>query len=69
MSFIWIRLNPRAFAVPHQTNNWASMGTFGERIYLNREINPIPKHHILPTTTLQIMAGLGLPIFIYGLNI
>ena len=45
------------------------MGTFGERIYLNREINPIPKHHILPTTTLQIMAGLGLPIFIYGLNI
>ena len=67
LSFIWIWLNPRMFGVPAKTNNWASMGTFGERIYLDRKINPIPEHHILPTIVLQIMSGIGLPIFIYGL--
>lgn len=65
--FMWTWLNPRLFGVPTQTNNWASKGTFGERIYLDRKRNPIPEHHILPTTVLQVMSGLGLPIFIYGL--
>jgi len=68
MSFIWIWLNPRMFGVPSHTDNWASMGTFGERLYLNRKVTPIPEHHILPSMLLQIMAVLGLPVFIYGLS-
>ena len=67
LSFIWIWLNPRLFKAPTNTNNWASMGTFGERIYLNRRNTPIPEHHQLPATVLQVLASLGLPIFIYGL--
>ena len=67
MSFIWIWLNPRVFPIPKKTYNWASMGTFGERIYLKRKINAIPKHHVLPAIILQIMAGLALPVFIYAL--
>ena len=43
------------------------MGTFGERIYLNRKMSPIPQHHVKPLITLQVMSGLGVPIFIYGL--
>ncbi len=67
MSFIWIWLNPRVFAIPSQTDNWASKGVFGERIYLKRKTQPIPKHHVLPSIVLQIMSGLGLPVFMYGL--
>ncbi|MEH6443751.1 MAG: DUF6653 family protein [Oceanospirillaceae bacterium] len=67
LSFIWIWVNPRMFAVPSQTDNWASMGTFGERIYLNRNVRPIPQHHMFPAMLLQLMSGLGLPVFIYGL--
>lgn len=66
-SFIWIWLNPRLFNPPTQTNNWASMGTFGERIYLARHQIMIPKHHLESAQILQILSGLGLPIFIYAL--
>lgn len=67
LSFIWVWLNPRLFTAPDKTNNWASMGTFGERIYLNRKERPIPKHHVKPAIVLLVMSGLGVPIFIYGL--
>ncbi len=67
MSFIWVWINPRLFNVPSNTHNWASMGTFGERLYLARNTKPIPEHHVKPAIVLQVMSGLGLPIFIYGL--
>jgi uncharacterized protein DUF6653 len=67
LSFLWIWLNPRVFGVPRTTNNWASMGTFGERIYLNRKTKAIPEHHVKSAFVLQLLSGLGLPIFIYGL--
>lgn len=66
LSFIWIWLNPRVFGIPSFTDNWASMGTFGERLYLTRKVKPIPEHHLLPAKMLQVLAGMGLPVFIYG---
>lgn len=67
LSFFWVWLNPRLFNAPSKTNNWASMGTFGERIYLNRANENIPKHHIATCQILQVFSALGIPIFIYGL--
>ncbi|CUB02671.1 DUF6653 family protein [Marinomonas fungiae] len=67
LSLCWIWLNPRFFKAPDNTNNWASMGTFGERIYLNRKHENIPKHHIHVCRTLQQLSAMGLPILIYGL--
>ena len=67
LSFLWVWLNPRLFKAPDKTNNWASMGTFGERIFLNRKNERIPEHHLRACQTLQILSAMGLPIFIYGL--
>ncbi|NOH97407.1 DUF6653 family protein [Vibrio sp. 99-70-13A1] len=67
MSFIWVWVNPRLFSAPKTTNNWASMATFGERIYLNRNVETIPEHHVKPILVLKSLTGIGLPIFIYGL--
>lgn len=67
LSFIWIWLNPRLFGVPKNTDNWASMATFGERLYLNRKNIPIPEHHVVPAMVLQTLSGLGVPLFIYAL--
>lgn len=67
LSFLWIWVNPRLFGAPNKTNNWASMGTFGERIYLNRKDETIPIHHIKTCRTLQLLSAMGLPFFIYGL--
>ncbi len=41
----WTWVNPRAFPPPRSTDNWASKGTFGERVFLNRHAVPIPDHH------------------------
>jgi hypothetical protein len=43
------------------------MGTFGERIYLNRKNIAIPYHHRTFCRVLQCLSAIGLPIFIYGL--
>lgn len=67
LSLFWIWINPRLFDVPNRTNNWASMGTFGERIYLNRENEAIPIHHLKVCRSLQILSSMGLPFFVLGL--
>lgn len=67
LAILWVWLNPRLFNVPRTTNNWASMGTFGERIYLNRKNIAIPHHHRTVCRVLQCLSAIGLPIFIYGL--
>lgn len=67
LTLLWTWLNPRAFPPPKKTDNWASMGTFGERIYLNRHIQPIPPHHRVLCRALPLLAALGLPFWLYGL--
>lgn len=67
ISLFWVWLNPRLFSAPIKTNNWASMGTFGERIYLNCDKESIPAHHLNVCRTLQLLSALGLPFFFYGL--
>jgi hypothetical protein len=67
LSFLWIWMNPRLFSIPKHTNNWASMGTFGERIYLNRKNETIPAHHLTFCRTLLVFSALGLPFFLYGI--
>ncbi len=66
---IWTWLNPRIFPKPKSTNNWASKGVFGEKIFVNRKkenIN-IPKHHITVAYITTYIALIGAIILIYGL--
>lgn len=64
---VWTWLNPRAFAVPERTNNWASKAVFGERVWLARGDVPIPAHHQRAALLLSILSATGLPILAYGL--
>lgn len=67
LSFLWVWLNPHLFNPPVKTNNWASMGTFGERIYLNRKNTSIPAHHLRITKVLLFLTSMGFPFYLYGL--
>lgn len=67
LSLLWVWLNPRLFSAPTNTNNWESMVTFGERIYLKRATESIPAHHLSACRTLQLLSAAGLPFFLYGL--
>ena len=55
----WTWINPRLFSVPKNTNNWASKVTFGERIWLNRNQQTIPRHHAISAILLSLGSGAG----------
>ena len=64
---VWTFWNPRAFARPTSTDNWMSKVTFGERVWLNADVHPIPDHHARMASYLSVMAGLGLVPLMWGL--
>ncbi|QIA64937.1 hypothetical protein GT360_15330 [Vibrio astriarenae] len=65
---LWTWLNPRLFSAPTTTNNWASMGTFGERVYLNQKNESlIPKHHLKTAKGIILLQLVGLPFWFYSL--
>ena len=65
-SLIWIYVNPRIFSPPKSTNNWASKGVFGERVWVNRDKVPIPEKHRRVPNILSIVSGIGFIFVIFG---
>ena len=47
-SLLWLFFNPILFKKPKSTKNWASKAVLGERVFLNRDIVPIPDSHNTP---------------------
>lgn len=67
LTVAWIWLNPRAFPRPISTDNWGSKATFGERVWLNRKILPIPRHHARMAHLLSAVSGVGIVFLVWGL--
>ncbi len=67
LAIAWTWYNPRAFGPPDSTDNWASKGVMGERIFLNRATNPVPAHHLKAAHILTAISIIGVVILIYGL--
>jgi Family of unknown function (DUF6653) len=65
-AILWIYLNPRIFPRPRSTRNWMSMGTLGERVWLNRDRIPVPEHHRLAPNVLSLVAGAGGVMVVWG---
>ena len=65
-ALFWIWINPRIFPEPKSTNNWASQGVLGERVWMNRKIIPVPRHHIVAANTLLAISIVGIPPYVYG---
>lgn len=64
---LWLWINPRAFPPPRSTNNWASKGVLGERVWLNRREIPVPEHHRLAPNILSAISASGALLLIWGL--
>lgn len=62
----WAWWNPRAFPKPKSTKNWMSKGVFGERVWLNRKVVPIPEHHARAAHLLTAGSAVGAAISLYG---
>jgi hypothetical protein len=56
---LWLWLNPRVFPPPRSTRSWAARAVMGERIYLMRDLHPIPLYHANAATLLGVGASVG----------
>jgi hypothetical protein len=62
----WTFLNPRLFPPPVSTDNWASRGVLGERVWMNRKQVPVPLHHRRMPHLLNAVSGIGVFGVIWG---
>ena len=67
LALLWTWANPRVFNPPASTDNWASQGVMGERLFLNRRAEPVPQHHVRMAYWLTGVSALGMGMLIYGL--
>jgi hypothetical protein len=63
---VWLYINPRLFPRPRSTDNWAAKATFGERVWLDRRVVPIPAHHNLAAHLLSAAGFVGFAVALYG---
>ena len=42
LSLVFMMVNPLLFPKPRSTRNWASKGVFGERVWSERNVVPVP---------------------------
>ncbi len=66
LAAFWIWLNPRLFAPPQQTDNWASQAVLGERAFLNRAETPVPAHHVQVASVATALSAGFLFLAIFG---
>lgn len=65
-TMIWAWINPRLFARPKSTDNWASKAVFGERVWLNRKAIPVPERHRKAPNILSACSGVGMVFVVWG---
>ena len=58
--------NPRIFPAPVSLDPWASRAVLGERIWLNRDVGPVPEHHRTVPNILSIISGAGMLFVLFG---
>ena len=66
LAVVWMFLNPIAFPKAMSTNNWASKGVLGERVWANRNNIPVPEHHRRVPNVLNSLAAVGMILVIWG---
>lgn len=67
IALLWNWYNARLFSPPQSTDNWASKGVLGERVWINRHQVFIPTHHYTFPHFLAGLAAVGSVIAICGL--
>ena len=66
LAVAWTFLNPVVFPRASTTDNWASKGVLGERVWANRDNVPVPEHHRRVPNLLNALAGIGMVLIIWG---
>ncbi|WP_208978990.1 DUF6653 family protein [Stappia stellulata] len=63
---VWLWLNPRIFPPPRRLDSWHARATFGERVWLNRGVVPIPPADNRQAVILSLVTGAGFLVGMWG---
>lgn len=63
---LWLWLTPRLFPAPTTPHSWAAKATFGERVWLNRLVVPIPQDDARTALILSLVIAVGFLVAMLG---
>ena len=63
---LWLWFNPRIFPPPRRFDTWHARATFGERVWLNRGIVPIPADDNRRAVLLSLLTAAGFLLGMWG---
>jgi hypothetical protein len=63
---LWTWYNPRIFAAPQSLDHGMSKGAMGERVWLNRDVVPVPVYHRTVPNILSAVAAISVPFIFWG---
>jgi hypothetical protein len=66
VGLLWTWLNPRLFGRPESMDNWASKAVLGERVWMNRDEEPVPAHHRWAPNILNVISAAGTLFVVWG---
>ena len=66
LALFWTWFNPRIFPAPASLDSWASKAVLGERVWLNRDVIPVPEHHRTVPNILSAVSGIGMLFVFWG---
>jgi len=66
VALLWAWLNPRMFPAPQSLDHWTSHGVLGERVWLNRDVVPVPVYHRTVPNILSAVSGTGILFIAWG---
>jgi hypothetical protein len=69
LALLWTWFNPRLFPAPSSLDHWASKAVLGERVWLNRDVVPVPEHHRTVPNVLSVVSGIGMLFVFWGVFI
>jgi len=69
LALLWTWLNPRIFPAPKSLDHWMSKAVLGERVWLNRDVVPVPAYHQKVPNILSAVAAIGLLFILWGVLI
>ena len=66
LAMIWAWINPRIVPPPQSLDHWTSKGVLGERVWLNRDVIPVPSHNRRVPHLLSVISGVGMILALFG---
>ncbi len=66
LAILWTWYNPRILLAPASLDHWASKAVMGERVWLNRDVVPVPVHHRTVPDILSGVSGIGILFVFWG---